>query len=85
MIVSDIRKLLDCRVQFRLCFILMLIDQFVFQRVEIPLHWRIVVWTPCFAHALCDGHVLTVFHEILRCVLASLIRMQDQYAFYRRL
>ena len=50
---------------------------FAFQSVKIPFHWSIVIWIACLAHALSDAVLLTEFSKALRCILTSLITMQD--------
>ena len=55
MIVGNICEFLHGLVQFLLCTKFIQVGTFVFQRVEIPLHGRIIVWIPCSAHTL--GHM----------------------------
>ena len=50
---------------------------FIFQSIKIPFHLCIVIWIACLAHALCDAVFLTEFSKSLRCILTSLITMQD--------
>ena len=50
---------------------------FIFQSIKISFHWCIVIWIACLAHALCDAVFLTEFSKSLRCILTSLITMQD--------
>lgn len=85
MVVSNICKFLHGLAQF--LFRPKFIDAgtFVLPGVEVPLHWRIVVGVPGFAHAL--GHVdgFTEPGESLRCVLAPLAAVQDQTALCQTL
>ena len=55
MIVGRIGEFLHSLVQFLLRPEFIQVGAFVLQGVEIPLHWRIVVWVSGFAHAL--GHM----------------------------
>ena len=52
MVVGDIRKFLYGLVQFILRPKFIEVGTFVLEGVEVPLHWRIVVWVSGFAHAL---------------------------------
>ena len=60
MIVRCVSKFFYCCIQSFFCLVFMLIDQFIFQRVEIPFHWCIIIWISGFTHTLCDCHPLTV-------------------------
>jgi hypothetical protein len=83
MVVSCISKFFYGLVQIILRPEFVQVGAFVFQSVEVPFHWRIVVWVPCFAHAL--GHVggFAELYECLRCILAPLVAVQDQAALCR--
>ena len=78
MVVSNISKFLHSLVQFIFRPEFIDVGTFVLQGVEVPLHWRIVVWIPGFAHAL--GHMdgSAELYESLRCILAPLVAVQDQ-------
>ena len=56
---------------------------FIFQSIKIPFHWCIVIWIACLTHALFDFFLLTEFSKGLRCILASLITMQDNIFAYK--
>ncbi len=65
MVVGVINEFLYSPVQFFLCLEFMQVNAFVFQHIEVSLHWRIVVWVSRFAHvlgymdeftALCESH-----------------------------
>ena len=75
MIVRCVSKFFYCCIQSFFCLVFMLIDQFIFLRVEISFHWCIIIWISGFTHTLCDCHPLTVFCKIFRSILASLITM----------
>ncbi len=55
MIVGRIGEFLHSLVQFLLRPEFIQVGAFVLQGVEVPLHWRIIVWVSGFAHAL--GHM----------------------------
>ena len=52
MVVCDISEFLHALVQFLLCPELIEFGAFILQGVEVPFHWRIVVWISGFAHTL---------------------------------
>ena len=85
MVVSSISKFLHGPVKFLFRPEFIDVGTFVLQGVEVPFHWRIVIWVPCFAHAL--GHVdgFAELYECLRCILASLVAVQDQATLCRML
>ncbi len=85
MVVSNISKFLHSLVQFIFRPEFIDVGTFVLQGVEVPLHWRIVVWIPGFAHALDHVHRFTELGESLRCILAPLVAVQDQAALCRTL
>lgn len=85
MVIGDIGEFLHCLVQFLLRPEFIEAGAFVLQGVEVPLHWRIVVWVPCFAHALGYMDGFTELCESLRCVLAPLVAVQDQAVLCRTL
>ena len=74
MIIMHIRKFFYRRIKFRFRAVIMLIDSFRFQCIEISLHWCIIIRISGFAHALGDSFLDTEFCELPGCVLASLIR-----------
>ncbi len=55
MVVDGIGEFLYSLVQFLLRPEFIQVGAFVLQGVEVPLHWRIIVWVSGFAHAL--GHM----------------------------
>ena len=82
MIVRCVSKFFYCCIQSFFCLVFMLIDQFIFQRVEIPFHWCIIIWISGFTHTLCDCHPLTVFCKIFRSHLPG--RRKTSRSFIRR-
>ncbi len=85
MVVGGISKFLHGLVQLLLRPEFIEGGAFVLQGVEVPFHWCIVVWIPGFAHAL--GHMggFAELYENLRCILASLVAVQDQASLYQML
>ena len=85
MVVSGISEFLHSLVQLLLRTEFIEVGALVLQGIEVPLHWRIVVWIPGFAHAL--GHMdgSAELYESLRCILAPLVAVQDQAAVCRTL
>ena len=85
MVVSGISEFLHSLVQLLLRTEFIEVGALVLQGIEVPLHWRIVVWIPGFAHALDHVHRFTELSESLRCILAPLVAVQDQAALCRKL
>mgnify|MGYP006976469075 CR=1 FL=1 len=85
MVVGGISEFLHSLVQLLLCPEFIEVGALVLQGIEVPLHWRIVVWIPGFAHAL--GHMdgSAELYESLRCILAPLVAVQDQAILCRML
>ena len=82
MIVRCVSKFFYCCIQSFFCLVFMLIDQFIFLRVEISFHWCIIIWISGFIHTLCDCHPLTVFCKIFRSHLLG--RRKTSRSFIRR-
>ena len=80
MVVSDIGEFLHGLVQFLLCAKFIQVGTFIFQRVEIPLHGRIIIRIPCFAHTLAYMDRFAEFDESFCGILAPLVTVQDQIA-----
>ena len=78
MVVRDISEFLHGLVQFLICPEFIELGTFILQGVEVPFHWRIVVWVSGFAHALCHMDGSAELYESLRCILAPLVAMQEQ-------
>ena len=78
MIVRCVSKFFYCCIQSFFCLVFMLIDQFIFLRVEISFHWSIIIWISCFTHALGYTKFFAKFRELFGSILASLIRMQHK-------
>ena len=57
----------------------------ILQRIEITLHWSIVIRITGFAHALRDMNGFAKFNKCFGCKLRSMIAMQEQIPFYFRL
>lgn len=85
MVVRDIGEFLHGLVQFLICSEFIELGTFILQGVEVPFHWRIVVWVSGFAHALCHMDVFAEFYESLRCILAPLVAVQEQASLCRML
>jgi len=47
-------SIIDSSIKCILVRVAVMINQFVFQSIKIPLHRSIVIWTASLAHALCD-------------------------------
>ena len=79
MVVGGISEFLHSLVQLLLCPEFIEAGALVLQGIEVPLHWRIVVWIPGFAHAL--GHMdgSAELYESLRCILTPLVAVQEQF------
>ena len=73
MVISDIGEFLHGLVQFLLCMKFIQVSTFIFQRVETPLHGRIIIWIPYFAHTL--GHMdrFAEFDESFCGILTTLL------------
>lgn len=52
MVIADIRKFFYRLIERFLCPKFIQIGAFVFQSVEVSLHWRVVIWVSCLTHAL---------------------------------
>ena len=78
MIVCGISKMLHCTIERFLISILMKINFFVLQRIEIALHRGIIIRASSLAHALRQVMFLAKVGERLRCVRAALIAMKNQ-------
>ena len=85
MVIFHICKFLNCLIQGFYCFIFIQIGQLIFLSVEISFHRGIVIRVSGFAHTLCNMYRLAEFHKFPGCKLAALVRMQEQFPFYRRL
>ena len=78
MVVCGISKMLHCAIERFLISILMKINFFVLQRIEIALHRGIIIRASSLAHALRQVMFLAKVGERLRCVRAALIAMKNQ-------
>ena len=85
MVVGGVGEFLHCSVQLLLRPEVIQVGAFVLQGVDVSFHRCIVVWVSCLTHAL--GHMdrFAKLYEILRCILASLVTVQDQALFCRAL
>jgi len=65
MVVGGIGEFFHCLIQFLLRLEFIQVGAFVLKCVEVPLHWRIVVWVSGLTHAL--GHMVgfAEFYESL--------------------
>ena len=78
MVVGDISKMFHSAVERLLILILVKINFFVLQRIEIALHRGVIIRVSRLAHALRQVMFLAKVGERLRCVRAALIAMKDQ-------
>ena len=78
MVVYGISKMLHCAIERFLILILMKINFFVLQRIEIALHGGVIIRASSLAHALRQIVFLAKISERLRCVRAALIAMKNQ-------
>ena len=78
MVVCGISKMFHCAIERFLISILMKINFFVLQRIEIALHRGIIIRASSLAHALRQVMFFAKVGERLRCVRAALIAMKDQ-------
>ena len=85
MVVSDISEFIHRAAQFFFRPEPIQVGAFIFQGVEISLHRRIVVWVSGFAHALSHVDGFAELCKSLRCILASLVAVQDQAVLCRML
>ena len=82
MVIGNISKFLHSLVQFLFPSEFIELGTFVLQGVETLLHWRIVVWIFGFAHALGQMDGFAEIYENFRCILVSLIAVQDQSCLF---
>ena len=85
MVAGDISEFFHNPVQLILRSKFIEVGAFVLQSVEVPLHWRIVVWISGFAHALSYMDGFTELCKSLRCIPAPLVAVQDQAALCQML
>ena len=78
MVVGGISKMFHSAVERLLILILVKINFFVLQRIEIALHRGVIIRVSSLAHALRQVMFLAKVGERLRCVRAALIAMKDQ-------
>ena len=78
MVVRGIGKMLNGAIERFLISILMKINFFVLQRIEIALHRGVIIRASSLAHALRQIVFLAKVGERLRCVRAALIAMKNQ-------
>ena len=78
MVVSGISKMFHSAVERFLILILVKINFFVLQRIEIALHRGVIIRASSLAHALRQIVFLAKVGERLRCVRAALIAMKKQ-------
>lgn len=76
MIICAIGEFLHSPVQFLFRSKFIQVSAFVLKRVEVSLHWRIVIWISGFAHTLDD---MDGFAEFLMYT-GSPVAVQDQAA-----
>ena len=83
MVILYICKILDGIIQLLFLMVMVQVYFFIFQSIKTPFHQSVVIWIACLTHALCDFFLLTEFSKGLRCILASLITMQDNIFAYK--
>lgn len=81
MVICVICKFLYCPVKRFFCMKFVQFYAFIFLRVKLPLHRRIIVRISSFAHALGYMGGFTEFYKRFWCVLGTLIAVQDQSVF----
>ena len=57
----------------------------IFQGIIITFHGGVIVWVASLTHALLDSLRCAEINELLRCVLAALITMQQKLLAFRLL
>ena len=85
MVIADIGEFFYALAERFFCLKLIQIGAFVFQRIEIPLHRRVIIWLSRLTHALRHMDGFAEFHICLWCILGTLITVQDQFPFQCRL
>ena len=81
MIIGNICEFLHCLVQTFLRSEFVHVRAFILQRVEVPLHGRVVIRISGFAHALRNMSRFAEFDERFGSVLCALVTMQNQFPF----
>ena len=83
MVVPTIGKFVDGICELFICMVAMQFYKLIFQGIIITFHWGIIVWIASLTHALLDSLLCTKINELLRCVLAALITMQQKLLAFR--
>lgn len=78
MVVCGISKMFHSAVERLLILILVKINFFVLQRIEIALHRGVIIRASSLAHALRQVMFFAKVGKRLRCVRAALIAMKNQ-------
>ena len=78
MVVCGISKMFHSAVERLLILILVKINFFVLQRIEIALHRGVIIRASSLAHALRQVMFFAKVGNRLRCVRAALIAMKNQ-------
>lgn len=84
-IIADIRKFLKSLIEWFFRLKLIWIRAFVFQSINIPFHWCIIVRISCHAHALSHMDGFAEFYKCLWYILWALVTMENQFPFDLRL
>ena len=71
MVVPTIGKFFDGICELFICMVAM------------QCHWGVIVWVASLTHALLDSLRCAEINELLRCVLAALITMQQKLLAFR--
>lgn len=85
MVIVDICKFFHRLIKFFFCSKLIQIGTFIFQSVKVSLHWCIVTGASCFAHALCHMDRFAKSNKCLRCILRTLVTVQNEPTLNYRL
>ena len=83
MVVPTIGKFFDGICELFICMVAMQFYKLIFQGIIITFHGGVIVWVASLTHALLDSLRCAEINELLRCVLAALITMQQKLLAFR--
>ena len=85
MVVPAIGKFFNRSCELFVCMVAMQFYKLIFQGIIITFHGGVIVWVASLTHALLDSLRCAEINELLRCVLAALITMQQKLLAFRLL
>ena len=83
MVVPTIGKFFNGTCELFICMVAMQFYKLIFQGIIITFHGGVIVWVASLTHALLDSLRCAEINELLRCVLAALITMQQKLLAFR--